>query len=215
MNKYYSNYSCGSDSIQNMLMPDETVVWQGTPNKNAYIINKSMELMPFALVWLLIDGCLIINIIASSGIDTGAIFFVGFFLIHLAPVWIWILQTLTAGKRWRNTAYAVTDKRILVRNGLVGYQFQSVYYTDIENVSLHVGIIDKMLGVGDIIIHVGGCNYNNGKQMLPPAIVDINEPEKVFSIVQRTIMDIQADIHYPNALRPDNNPGYQTTYNRQ
>jgi len=127
----------------------------------------------------------------------------------LMPVWIWLGNVLTAGGRWKNTAYAVTDKRILIRNGLVGYQYQSIYYADISNVSLNVGVIDKMLGVGDIRIVT---DISVGKNSTYPMILDVENPQRVFSIVQKTVMDMQTDIHYPNALRPENNPGYGTQY---
>ncbi len=51
-----------------------------------------------------------------------------------------------------------------MRNGMIGYQYQSIYYTEISNVSLQVGWVDKMLGVGDIMISyqiyaaIGDCN---------------------------------------------------------
>ena len=34
----------------------------------------------------------------------------------------------------------------------------------------------------------------------------------VYERVQRTVLDIQTDMEYPNALRPEDNPGYGTDY---
>ena len=170
---------------------------------------------PFALIWLLFDGFFIVNFIGAGEMMGGmALVLVPFFALHLMPVWIWLFNMLTASKRWKNTEYAVTNKRVLIRNGLVGYQYDSIYYTDIANVSLRVGVIDKMLGVGDIYLVTKGKIGGSGSGATP-AILDVEEPDRAFGIIQGTVMNIQTDIHYPNAYRPDNNPGYNTQYNPQ
>ena len=207
MNKYYGSMDAGTgEGIQSLLMSDEQVIWAGDPKKSAYVLNASMKMMPFALIWLLFDGFFIFAIAGTGAMsEMGGMkwFLVGFFALHLMPVWIWLSNLLTAGARWKNTEYAVTNKRIMIRNGLIGYEYKSLYYTEITNVSLQVGIIDRMCGVGDI--HISSSKGNG-------VILDVANPERVFGVVQRTVMDMQTDIHFPNALRPDNNPGYRTVY---
>lgn len=207
MNKYYGSMDAGTgEGIQSLLMSDEQVIWAGYPKKSAYVLNASMKMMPFALIWLLFDGFFIFAIAGTGAMsEMGGMkwFLVGFFALHLMPVWIWLSNLLTAGARWKNTEYAVTNKRIMIRNGLIGYEYKSLYYTEITNVSLQVGIIDRMCGVGDI--HISSSKGNG-------VILDVANPERVFGVVQRTVMDMQTDIHFPNALRPDNNPGYRTVY---
>lgn len=211
---YYSSYNEYSE-IERMLMADESIIWKGTPKKSAYVINASMKMAPFALIWLLFDGFFIVNFIGAGEMMGGmALVLIPFFALHLMPVWIWLFNMLTASKRWKNTEYAVTNKRVLIRNGLVGYQYDSIYYTDIANVSLRVGVIDKMLGVGDIYLVTKGKIGGSGSGATP-AILDVEEPDRAFGIIQGTVMNIQTDIHYPNAYRPDNNPGYNTQYNPQ
>lgn len=217
MNKYYADgysYYNGGNNIDAMLMPDESIIWRGTPKKNAFIINSATKMMPFALMWLLFDGFFIAAFLSFGGIGLMpgmGLFLVFFFALHLMPVWIWLYNVVTAVGRWKNTEYAVTDKRIILRNGLVGYEYQSLYYTEIGNVSLHVGFIDQMLGVGDINIAMN-VPIATGKNQLSPAILDIEDVQRVFSIIQRTVLDIQTDMQYPNAMRPDINPGYKTAY---
>lgn len=209
MNKYYGGIYGFADGIEGQLMPDESIIWKGAPKKSAFIINSSMKLAPFALIWLLFDGFFISTITMSGAMEHMLGFIIPFFAIHLMPVWIWIYQMITAAARWKNTEYAVTSKRIVLRNGLIGYHYQSIYYTEISNVSLHVGAVDRMLGVGDIYISMDS-HANTNKNA--PVILDVEDPQQVFAIVQQTVMDIQTDIHYPNALRPDTNPGYNTQY---
>lgn len=211
MNKYYGNSYGQAGSIEGMLMPDESVIWKGMPKKSAFILNSTIKMAPFAIIWLLFDGFMIFSFAFSGAMKSMLWFIIPFFAFHLMPVWIWLYQMITAVGRWKNTEFAVTNKRIILRNGLVGFQYQSVYYTDISNVSLHVGAIDRMLGVGDIYI-IMNPYMDTGKDA--PVILDVEEPQRVYSLLQQTVVDIQTDIHYPNALRPDTNPGYHTQYRR-
>ena len=41
----------------------------------------------------------------------------------------------------------------------------------------------------------------------------ISNPYEVFKNVKQVSVDIKTDYNYPNALRPDNNPGYNAKYN--
>lgn len=215
MDKYYAGQYGNYGELERMLMPDESIIWKGVPKKSAFVLNSSVKLAPFAIIWLLFDGFFIANFIGSgSMMGSMVLVIIPFFALHLMPVWIWLFNMLTASKRWKNTEYAVTNKRILIRNGLVGYQYETIYYTDIANVSLRVGVIDKMLGVGDINLAIRRAGMS-GSTSSSPAILDIEDAQRVYNMVQSTVMNIQTDIHYPNAYRPDNNPGYNTQYNPQ
>lgn len=210
MNKYYTGQYGTYSELDMMMMPDESVIWKGMPKKSAFIINSSMKMAPFAIIWLLFDSFFIFSFLKAGALGGMLWFIIPFFALHLMPVWIWLFNMFTAAGRWKNTEYAVTNKRVLIRNGLIGYQYESIYYTDISNVSLHVGAIDKMLGVGDIYLLTNTSTVESKKN--PPAILDVEDPQRVYGMVQSTVLNIQTDIHYPNAYRPDTNPGYNTQY---
>jgi membrane protein YdbS with pleckstrin-like domain len=204
----YHQYGSSSNNIDDLLMDGEEVLWRGKPKKNAFILNKALVMFPVALIWLLFDGGFIVLLISTGEIRSMFWFIIPFFAIHLIPVWMWLANAISAGKRWRNTEYAVTDKRIILRNGLFGYDYQSINYIDIEKVNMHVGFIDRILKVGDIRIILSGKSDSNSKS----AILDIEQPFDVYKRIQKIVLDIQTDIHYPNNLRPSENPGYQTKY---
>lgn len=204
--KYDSyDYPQNENSIKDLLMSGERLIWSGKPKRNAFILNKSVKMMPFALLWLCFDGFIIISMVSGGQIRSVLFFIVPFFAFHLMPVWIWLWNVLSSNKKWRNTEYAVTDKRIIISGGVLGYNFQNIYYTDINSVDLHVGLIDRILGVGDIAINQKGLS---GTQ----SILDIENAYDIFKRVQKTVLDIQSDIHYPNDLRPGENRGYNTRY---
>ena len=43
-------------------------------------------------------------------------------------------------------------------------------------------------------------------------ILDIENPYEIYPKLQKIVLDIQADIEFPNAYRPSENPGYNTEY---
>ncbi|MBQ1235208.1 MAG: hypothetical protein IIX77_06260, partial [Oscillospiraceae bacterium] len=64
-------------------------------------------------------------------------------------------------------------------------------------------LVDKILGVGDIYL-----DTTQGKK----TFLDIENAYVVYPMIQKTVVDIKTDVQYPNALRPDTNPGYTTQY---
>lgn len=133
-----------------------------------------------------------------------------FFAFHLLPVWIWLGNIITASKKWKNTKYYVTDRRIIIQTGIIGASYDTIYYKDIKNVSLKIGVIDKLLKVGDIYIDTGNTTFtNSGTKKLFMTLLDIEKP---YTRLQKIVLDIQSDIEFPNAYRPSENPGYKTKY---
>lgn len=196
------------------LVEGESLIWSAKPKKNAFITNKIFAMMPIAIIWLAIDLGIILGVMSTGDVPKGmALFFIPFFALHLMPVWIWLGNVLTASKKWKNTKYYVTDKRIIIETGLIGSNYQTIYYKDIRNVTLRVGLLDKMLGVGDIYFELGMfSNLRNDSKTINQAFLDVEKPQEIYTRLQKIVLDIQTDIEYPNALRPDENPGYNTKY---
>lgn len=207
MSKYEKIINYQNDLSTPVLVEGESLIWNSKPKKSAYIINNILIKMPFVLVWLLFDLAFLIPMILSGQIKHMLFFVVPFFAIHLFPVWSWLASIFTVNKRWQNTKYYVTDKRIIIQNGFIATDYQTIYYKDIKNVNLKIGIIDKLLGVGDIYFQL-----ENNSNSLTQAFFDIENPYEIYPKLQKIVLDIQTDIEYPNALRPDENYGYNTKY---
>ena len=209
MSKYDYNYGYESQRPP-VLIPGEQVLWSAKPKKNAFIINKVIGMMPVALIWLAFDSFFIAGFLSAS--DNMPLFIIPFMLLHLMPVWIWLGNVLTANRRWKNTVYYVTDRRILIQTGFVDQELKTIYYKDIRNVNLRIGLIDRLLGVGDLYFDLGEYYSHQKKQIPVNVFLDIENPREVYTRIQKIIMDIQTDIEFPNAYRPESNPGYQTQY---
>ena len=195
------------NSIEDVLDKDESVLWREKPNKKAYLWSKVFDMLPIGLLWLFFDGFFIAMMITSGAFEEMPVVMViglcAFFLLHLSPIWIWIGNIIKGYLEIKNIEYAFTEKRIIVRSGVIGIDFKNIYYTDIQSVNLKVGISDKIFKVGDVYIKA-----NNEAVVL----FDIKNPYQITSKLQKITLDIKSDIYYPNALRPDENAGYKTKY---
>lgn len=191
-----------------LLANGETVLWRGKPKRGAFIATKSLTMLPIAIVWLCFDSTLIATIFKGGG---QLFFLIPFTLLHLMPVWIWLGSALTASRRWKNTTYYVTNRRIIIQGGFLAVNETSLFYKDIRNAQVRIGLLDKLFHTGDIVFDNGV--YINSKNQPPrPTLEDLEEPHTVYNRIQKIILDIQTDIEYPNAYRPAENPGYQTDY---
>ena len=205
--RYFYDNAMQKNSIDDVVDHNEKVLWRGKPNAKSYVLAAMLKMMPIAIVWLIFDGTFITFM--TIGMTKGEIplailgFIVPFFLLHLAPVWIWIWKTVKASKEVKNLEYAITDKRIIIRSGVIGIDFKFINYTEIDSVNVKVGIIDRIFKVGDIYIN---SSVNAG------VLWDVADPYNIGNALQKVTLDIKSDIHYPNDMRPDTNHGYQTDY---
>lgn len=205
--KYFCENAMQKNNIDDVVNSDEKILWRGKPNAKSYVLAAMLKMLPIAIIWIIFDGVFIVGIslgMAHGQIPLGILgFVIPFFLLHLTPVWIWIANTVKAFKEVKNLEYAVTDKRIIIRSGLIGIDFKFVNYTEIDSVNIKVGLIDKLFKVGDIYIN---SSVNSA------VLWDVENPYGIGTALQKVTTDIKSDIHYPNAIRPDNNPGYKTGY---
>ena len=189
----------------------EAILWRGKPKKSAYIATKSLTMLPIAVIWLMFDASFLVNALQDGEMLW---FIIPFFTLHLMPVWIWLGSMLTAGRRWKNTTYFVTNRRIIIHSGFLAVNEASVFYKDLRNVQTRIGLLDKLFGTGDILLDDGtvvqkaiGNNQTTGH-----VLEDLENVQEVYRRIQKIVLDIQTDIEYPNALRPAENPGYNTDY---
>lgn len=186
----------------------ETILWRGKPKRSAFILKKSLTLMPIAVVWLCLDATLLMTAFRSDS----PWFVIPFMLLHLMPVWMWLGSMLTASRRWKNTQYYVTNRRIIIQSGFLAVNETTLFYKDLRNARVHIGLMGKLTKSGDILFDVGGYYGNQRGRGQLPSMEALEDPYPIYERVQKTVMDVQTDMEYPNAFRPAENPGYRTDY---
>lgn len=82
--------------------------------------------------------------------------------------------------KWRTTYFVVTTDRVIYRQGVVARTGIEIPLKSISNVNFHQSIVERLLGVGDILVQSGG---EDGEQTFG----DISRPEEVQNIVNSCI----------------------------
>jgi len=198
----------------------EKILYAGKPDKKCFIFESIFNpLLPFAIVWGLFDMFFIGAAFSSDKADEAAFFIVPFMALHLMPVWIYLGGALLSFRRYRNTAYIVTDKGIYASGGIFGRTYKSKPFAELSHVDLHRGIFDQWFGVGDIITTSAQANPAtlNGRRTSTNAGISIDSIAnyaEVYKLVKQLQEDIYTDVMYPNDLRPKENHGYKSKYMR-
>jgi membrane protein YdbS with pleckstrin-like domain len=196
----------------------EKILYAGKPDKKYFVFESIFNpLLPFAIVWGLFDMFFIGAAFSLDKADEAAFFIVPFMALHLMPVWIYLGGALLSFRRYRNTAYIVTDKAIYASGGIFARTYKSKPFAELSHVDLHRGIFDQWFGVGDIITTSAQANPAtlNGRRRSTNAGISIDSIAnyaEVYKLVKQLQEDIYTDVMYPNDLRPSENRGYRTRY---
>lgn len=199
------------DDLKALVGQDEQIMYEGKPNKKCFIFECIFNpSLPFALLWAIIDFSIIGGVLLQEDIGEIGTIVIPFFLIHLMPVWIYLGGIIFSFRKYRNTAYIVTDRAIYVSEGIFRTNFIRKSFGELSHINLHRGIFDQLFKVGDVVATSNQID-SKGKN-ISIKISSIENYIEVYNLVKKLQTDVYTDVMYPNALRPGENPGYQTKY---
>ena len=187
--------------------PGEKVLWTGRPVFWPFVLH-AVPFVIFGVLWGLMD----LGIIGHAAVSKGHVVLplIGFGILHAFPAWGSFLYAGYLVMVHRNTVYAYTNRRLLMRSGVVGTSFKSIDYDRIQELDVTVGVIDRMFGTGSVRAY---CGRNTAKgARIYDQFVSIANPYDVFRAIKGVEVDVKTDWNYPNAMRPAVNPGYTTDY---
>lgn len=205
-----------------MVDKNENVFWNSKPDFKCFLMESIFNpMLPVAIVWGLIDSMFITSFI--SGIsqmpkdfaNLAIIPLLGFFALHLMPVWIYLAGVIFSFIKYKNTEFLITDKGVYCSGGLFTQNIEHKPFAELSHVNIHRGIVDQILGVGDVIltsIHDGYNTRESHSLFRGITICDIPDYQKVYNMVKKLQADVYSDTMYPNNLRPKENNGYNTQY---
>ncbi|RLI96141.1 MAG: PH domain-containing protein [Candidatus Aenigmatarchaeota archaeon] len=194
------------EDIHQVLDKNEKVLWDGKPNFWPFVLGS----MLLSVVGLFFIAIPLFMVMASGSIFILIMphFWIGIALTFGGPLYSWLV--------YRYIHYAITNKRVIIKSGLVGRDFKIVDYDKITNAEVNISIWDRLLAKssGSIYIFTAGTiSYGrNGPYHTPYRLSNVPEPYKVFKYFKKVSFDVKTDIEYPNKYRPDTNPGYKTRY---
>ena len=166
---------------QPTLMPGEQLLWRGKPQRRAFVADNCLKMMPIAVIWFCIDFQFV-----KMAVTSNQIFLLLFLAFHLFPVWIWLYSALTAGKRWNNIHYVLTNQRLIIRSGFLSVSENSIYLHRLMDVTVKTGILDKPFGTGSVVFNVGNTDYRRSRSM-PPAFEHLENADRVYHRIQQAM----------------------------
>lgn len=196
------------NQTKNVLNADEQVLHISTPQRLPYL---------FDLIVFVLFGTFF----------AGTYFFIDHTPENMKVVWAFVgIGTLIATLPvvysilvYRYIHYTFTDKRLIIQGGLIGRDYDFVDYDKIQHMSVDVGVIDKIFGrnSGTILVDAGRIKAveNGGSRSWPYSLRHISEPYETMERLKKISFDVKTDVNFPNAMRPDTNKGYSTSYSNK
>lgn len=145
--------------LYRQLKEDETILWEGRPNKRAYLLSCTLcDPVIFWTLWGILVAILTVMLVSQLDVVDAllAATVVAFLTVLEAPLWIGIYNIISIRAKYESTYYVITDKRILTRTGVVTAHISSISYRNIFDARVNIGVIDKYCGTGSISISVAG-----------------------------------------------------------
>ena len=153
---FFKNNTASKNSIESSLFDDEKILWKGRPKKMAYVLGRSLAIMPIGLIWGIIDIGILVTLFSNNFMPPQMLLFIiPFFALHLTPFWIWLYNLIKASNETKTVIYVITNKRIMIFKGENVVIDTALDIDEINDATLKVNFIDKMLGVGDIMVFAG------------------------------------------------------------
>lgn len=184
---------------------DEKFIWVGEPAFLPFLCT-GIPFLLFGLIWGAFDYFGFIRNMPKELIG----FAIPFFALHLFPFYASILNMFRLVLVHKNTFYVITNKRVMMRSGFWGIDFNAIDFDKISDIQVTVNPLENMLGVGTLRFSVGKVSSKGNP--LTDDFIAIQNPYEVFKKVKTVAVDVKTDWNYPNKLRPDDNPGYKTNY---
>ena len=145
-------------NINSILQSGENIVWQGVINRKVLATGLVISLVVILVIGGFFFSKETIQYTSNgqAGQVSGAI--VGMIIIGLGAI-----LSLLAFFQNLVKAYTVTPKRVVIKSGIIGTDYQSIYFEQMKEVLVNVGLIGKIFGVGTIKIDTGKTEtYSTG-----------------------------------------------------
>lgn len=175
------------NEIKSILEPQEQVVWQGVISRAVMTFYLIISLAIVAGISFFLFSKDIINATVNGNPTTISGFTLGIVVLGIGLIFS-LLVFLSNFVKF----YTITNKRVLIKSGLIGTDFNSIYFTKIRTANVNVGLIDKIFGVGTINIDTGKVETVSNNRNRGNGISVGND-----SVGTRTAYDKLLHIHAP------------------
>jgi len=160
--------------VREMLEPDERILWCGKPLRTPFMLRRIGFIfigIPWLIFPLIILGATSMKILSEPPVLLFFVFWYGIlgFIFFGTPIYSSLV--------WKNIYYVLTNKRIIIRKGLVGIDYDTLNLDLIQQVNVNVGFWDKKYGTGTLTIQAIGVR--------PIILYAVKDPRKVYEIINK------------------------------
>ncbi len=161
--------------VVEMLEPGEEVLWSGKPVKTPFVV-KGLVVNIFTIPFILFPVFIFMNVPKLLLEPMVLAFF---------ALWWGMLGLISFGNPiysffvWKNIFYIITNKRIIVRKGLIGIDYDVLDLDHVQQVNVDVGFWDKIYETGTLTVQAIGVK--------PIILYCVENPQKVQAILRKAV----------------------------
>ena len=199
--------------IMDVLEPQEKVVWQDVVNRKVLSFYLILSLLIVIGISVFLFSKETISYTSNDipktieGTTVGLIVLIVGLLISLLSFFSNFVKK-----------YVITNKRVLIKSGLIGTDFNSIYFTQIRSANVNVGLIDKIFSIGTLNINTGkietvqsgsGKNQHSQTRTAFDKLLHINNPYEVYKYFQTTLTGREESLYSGRSDRENNPAAYR------
>ena len=108
--------------------------------------------------WVAVVPSVFWTVVAAAGAIASFVFFEGTVALIVAAVAVilWVFMAVPPFVRWQFTLFVLTTDRLITRSGVIAKHSKEIPLERINDVAFSQGILDRMLGAGDLLIESAG-----------------------------------------------------------
>ena len=183
---------------------NEVLIWRGKKAVLTSILDAlTNRMVLLSLVLLLLDILVFSHILVKTGPKSAAEYLMKNLWIHYLPLAVYLLGILFSALRSATTGYAVTNKYVYIQFGLVKQIVVANDIDDIEYVSLHKDIYDRLTKTADITVFTTDEVEKNGQTVPEEKFLkfeNIKDSDTVYALIE-TIRKRSCSINDPAFLK--------------
>ena len=133
--------------VDALLSGEEEVLYEYKPNKARYLyIGHTIAFLfglAFGSVFFVVGLLGLIGVIIADDGSRGG--FIVMMIVGLVPLLSPIINFFAGFKRYKNTAYIVTNQRLIIRSGFIGVDYKEMSLNSITTMNVRVDFLDKLV----------------------------------------------------------------------
>jgi uncharacterized membrane protein YdbT with pleckstrin-like domain len=169
--------------IDKVLERGEEVIWEGVPVKGPFMLKRLVLGVFFLAFFGLFLFPMFLPAIPAA-IDQSPWFLLCCSIPAFLTLTFVVLLLWWVAISYRNTYYALTNRRLIIQKGVIGRDFSMVEFHRVTHSGVNVGFFDKMIGgsSGSLKVHTAGTGGQKGTNLVFENIAD---PYDLFKLLDR------------------------------